>query len=66
MKEKLGFWGVDRAEDLGFSAEFLKEAGLTWIVAGIPAQSGQPVGSSRKKTCRHCARSHAPWLGGIG
>src|SRR5260221_7535418 len=28
-EEKLWFWGVDRAEDLGFSAEFLKEAGLT-------------------------------------
>src|SRR5260370_17387785 len=27
-EEKLCFWGVDRAEDLGFSAEFLKEAGL--------------------------------------
>jgi len=27
-KEKLWFWGVDRAEDMGFSAEFLKEAGL--------------------------------------
>ncbi len=24
----LWFWGVDRAEDMGFSAEFLKEAGL--------------------------------------
>jgi len=29
-EEKLWFWGVDRAEDLGFSAEFLKEAGL-WL-----------------------------------
>ena len=28
-EEKLWFWGVDRAEDLGFSAEFLKEAGLS-------------------------------------
>ena len=27
-EEKLWFRGVDRAEDLGFSAEFLKEAGL--------------------------------------
>src|SRR5215472_1567352 len=27
-EEKLWFWGVDRAEDLGFSAEFLKEAGI--------------------------------------
>src|SRR5215467_15335154 len=27
-EEKLWFWGVDRAEDLGFSAEFLQEAGL--------------------------------------
>jgi hypothetical protein len=27
-EEKLWFWGVDRAADLGFSAEFLKEAGL--------------------------------------
>src|SRR5450755_2583443 len=27
-EEKLWFWGVDRAEDMGFSAEFLKEAGL--------------------------------------
>jgi hypothetical protein len=27
-EEKLWFWGVDRAEDLGFSAEFLREAGL--------------------------------------
>src|SRR5262249_59873760 len=25
-EEKLWFWGVDRAEDMGFSAEFLKEA----------------------------------------
>ena len=28
QEEKLWFWGVDRAEDLGFSAEFLKEAGI--------------------------------------
>jgi len=27
-EEKLWFWGVDRAEDIGFSAEFLKEASL--------------------------------------
>ncbi len=27
-EEKLWFWGVDRAADLAFSAEFLKEAGL--------------------------------------
>ena len=27
-EEKLWFWGVDRAEDMGFLAEFLKEAGL--------------------------------------
>jgi hypothetical protein len=27
-EEKLWFWGVDRAEDLGFSAEFLKDVGL--------------------------------------
>jgi len=28
QEEKLWFWGVERAEDMGFSAEFLKEAGL--------------------------------------
>ena len=27
-EEKLWFWGVDRAEDMGFSAEFLREVGL--------------------------------------
>lgn len=27
-EEKLWFWGVDRAEDIGFSAEFLKEVSL--------------------------------------
>jgi len=27
-EEKLWFWGVDRSEDLAFSAEFLREAGL--------------------------------------
>jgi len=27
-EEKLWFWGVDRAEDMGFSAEFLKDVGL--------------------------------------
>jgi hypothetical protein len=27
-EEKLWFWGVDRAADMGFSAEFLKDAGL--------------------------------------
>ena len=27
-EEKLWFWGVDRAEDMGFFAEFLREAGL--------------------------------------
>jgi len=27
-EEKLWFWGVDRSEDLAFSAEFLKDAGL--------------------------------------
>src|SRR5256714_13428818 len=29
QEEKLWFWGVDRAEDMGFSAEFLRQAGLT-------------------------------------
>src|SRR5436305_12611611 len=29
QEEKLWSWGVDRAEDMGFSAEFLKEAGLS-------------------------------------
>jgi hypothetical protein len=28
QEEKLWFWGVDRAEDMGFSAEFLRDAGL--------------------------------------
>ena len=28
QEDKLWFWGVDRAEDMGFSAEFLKEAGM--------------------------------------
>jgi len=28
-EEKLWFWGVDRSEDIAFSAEFLKDAGLT-------------------------------------
>src|SRR5947207_15033021 len=28
QEEKLWFWGVDRAEDMGFSAEVLREAGL--------------------------------------
>ena len=27
-EEKLWFWGVDRGADMGFSAEFLREAGL--------------------------------------
>ena len=27
-EEKLWFWGVDRAEDMGFSAEFLRQAGM--------------------------------------
>jgi hypothetical protein len=27
-EEKLWFWGVDRAEDMGFSAEFLREVGM--------------------------------------
>jgi len=27
-EEKLWFWGIDRAGDLGISAEFLREAGL--------------------------------------
>lgn len=27
-EEKLWFWGVDRAADMGFSAEFLREIGL--------------------------------------
>src|ERR1700739_3301561 len=27
-EQNLWFWGVDRAEDIGFSAEFLKEASL--------------------------------------
>src|SRR5260370_12251941 len=27
-EEKLWFWGVDRAEDMGFSAEFLRETAL--------------------------------------
>ncbi len=28
QEEKLWFWGGERAEDMGFSAEFLKEAGM--------------------------------------
>lgn len=28
QEDKLWFWGVDRAEDMGFSAEFLKQAGM--------------------------------------
>ncbi len=28
QEEKLWFWGVDRAEDMGVSAEFLRDAGL--------------------------------------
>src|SRR5437867_7555743 len=28
QEEKLWFWGVDRADDMGFSAEFLKDAGM--------------------------------------
>ena len=28
QEDKLWFWGVERAEDMGFSAEFLKEAGM--------------------------------------
>ena len=28
QEEKLWFWGVDRADDMGFSAEFLKQAGM--------------------------------------
>jgi len=28
QEEKLWFWGVDRAVDMGFSAEFLRQAGL--------------------------------------
>lgn len=28
QEEKLWFWGVDRGEGMGFSSEFLKEAGL--------------------------------------
>jgi hypothetical protein len=28
QEEKLWFWGVDRAEDMGFSEEFLKAAGM--------------------------------------
>jgi hypothetical protein len=27
-EEKLWFWGVDRAEDMGFSIEFLREVGM--------------------------------------
>src|SRR5258707_234157 len=27
-EKKLCFWGVDRAEDMGFSADFLRKAGL--------------------------------------
>jgi len=28
QEDKLWFWGVERAEDMGFSAEFLREAGM--------------------------------------
>jgi hypothetical protein len=33
-EEKLWFWGVDRAEDMGFSAEFLREAGMKLDLRG--------------------------------
>ena len=40
QEEKLWFWGVDRAEDMGFSAEFLKDAGLRLgPPRGIPPKS---------------------------
>src|SRR5256886_4193390 len=41
QEEKLWFWGVDRAEDMGFSAEFLKEAGV---------RLGRRTGFPRKAT----------------
>ena len=28
QEDKLWFWGVERAEDMGFSAEFLRQAGM--------------------------------------
>jgi len=38
-EEKLWFWGVDRAEDLGFSAEFLRKRVSTWTAAtNFPAK----------------------------
>ena len=32
-EEKLWFWGVDRAEDMGFSAEFLRKQAFAWTTA---------------------------------
>jgi hypothetical protein len=41
-EEKLWFWGVDRAEDMGFSAEFLREAGL-WLDRRIEFPPKAPI-----------------------
>jgi len=42
-EEKLWFWGVDRAEDLGFSAEFSRKRVSTWTAATNFPQSRQPL-----------------------
>src|SRR5579884_113461 len=41
-EEKLWFWGIDRAGDLGISAEFLREAGLRWTAAQS-SPAGRPA-----------------------
>src|SRR5258708_33996693 len=48
-EEKLWFWGVDRAEDLGFSAEFLKDAGLALgRRQGFPRKAAGASGAPKK------------------
>ena len=50
-EEKLWFWGVDRAEDMGFSAEFLREAGLKYFLFSreLPMTT---TGKIQRKTLR--------------
>jgi hypothetical protein len=59
QEDKLWFWGVDRAEDMGFSAEFLKQAGMRWtaersFLRGRPALRWRQKGKCLLRSWDRC------------
>ena len=65
-EEKLWFWGVDRAEDMGFSAEFLREVGMKLDKRiEFPRKAANLALAPERAGPRFRTRPHAPGIGRI-